>query len=56
MQVDQAGRRVKGYVEHAGDELDRIILPTSRRKGAREKKKESVLEKIRKIVEVFVGI
>ena len=25
MQVDQAGRRVKGYVEHAGDELDRII-------------------------------
>ena len=46
----------KGYVEHAGDELDRIIPPTSRRKGAREKKKESVLEKIRKIVEVFVGI
>ena len=46
----------KGYVEHAGDELDRIIPPTSRRQGAREKKKESVLEKIRKIVEVFVGI
>ena len=46
----------KGYVEYAGDELDRIIPPTSRRHGAREKKKESVLEKIRKIVEVFVGI
>ena len=46
----------KGYVEYAGDELDRIIPPTSRRLGAREKKKESVLEKIRKIVEVFVGI
>ena len=46
----------KGYVEYAGDELDRIIPPTSRRRGAREKKKESVLEKIRKIVEVFVGI
>ena len=46
----------KGYVEYAGDELDRIIPPTSRRQGAREKKKESVLEKIRKIVEVFVGI
>ena len=46
----------KGYVEYAGDELDRIIPPTSRRGGAREKKKETVLEKIRKIVEVFVGI
>lgn len=46
----------KGYVEYAGDELDRIIPPTSRRQGAREKKKESVLEKIKKIVEVFVGI
>lgn len=46
----------KGYVEYAGDELDRIIPPTSRRGGGREKKKESVLEKIRHIVEVFVGI
>lgn len=46
----------KGYVEYIGDDLDRIIPPTSRRHGAREKKKQSVLEKIRKIVEVFVGI
>ncbi len=46
----------KGYVEYAGDELDRIIPPPSRRQGAREKKKESVLGKIRKIVDVFVGI
>ncbi len=46
----------KGYVEYAGDELDRIIPPTSRRGGEREKKKEAVLKKIRKIVEVFVGI
>lgn len=46
----------KGYVDYAGDELDRILPPTSRRQGAREKKKESVLDKIRKIVEVFVGI
>ena len=46
----------KGYVEYAGDELDSIIPATSRRHGAREKKKESVLEKIRNIVEVFVGI
>lgn len=46
----------KGYVEYMGDELDKIIPPTSRRHGAREKKKEQVLEKIRKIVDVFVGI
>lgn len=46
----------KGYVEYAGDELDSIIPATSRRQGAREKKKETVLEKIRNIVEIFVGI
>ena len=46
----------KGYIEYAGDELDRIIPPTSRRQGAREKKKELILEKIRRIAEVFVGI
>ena len=46
----------KGYVEYAGDELDGIIPPLSRRGGVREKKKEIVLEKIRKVVEVFIGI
>ena len=46
----------KGYVEYVGDELDGIIPPLSRRGGVREKKKEIVLEKIRKVVEVFVGI
>ncbi|PMC80898.1 type I restriction endonuclease subunit R [Anaerococcus hydrogenalis] len=46
----------KGYVEYAGEDLDKIIPPTSRRHGAREKKKASILEKIRQIVEVFVGI
>ncbi|EDP24271.1 type I restriction endonuclease subunit R [Parvimonas micra] len=46
----------KGYVEYAGDELDGIIPPLSRRGGVREKKKEIVLEKIRNVVEVFVGI
>lgn len=46
----------KGYVEYAGDELDSIIPPTSRRRGAREKKKEEVIEKIRNLVDVFVGI
>ena len=49
-------RDSKGYVEYVGDELDKIIPPTSRRKGQREKKKQVVLDKMRKIVEVFVGI
>ena len=46
----------KGFVEYTGDELDGIIPPLSRRGGAREKKKEIVLEKLRKIVDVFVGV
>ena len=46
----------KGFVEYTGDELDGIIPPLSRRGGVREKKKEIVLEKLRKIVDVFVGI
>lgn len=45
-----------GYVEYDGEYLDKIIRPTSRRHGAREKKKASILEKIRQIVEVFIGI
>lgn len=46
----------KGFVEYTGDELDGIIPPLSRRGGAREKKKEIVLEKLRKIVDIFVGV
>lgn len=46
----------KGFVDYAGTELDKILPPTSRRQGAREKKKQIVLTKIEKIVEVFVGI
>ena len=46
----------KGYVNNVGEALDRISPPTSRRHGAREKKKEIVVEKIKKIVDVFVGI
>lgn len=46
----------KGYVDYAGDELDSIIPPTSRRQGAREKKKTVIMEKIRDIVDIFVGI
>lgn len=46
----------KGYVEYAGAELDGILPPTSRRQGAREAKKQTVLEKIRSVVEEFIGI
>lgn len=48
--------KAKGFVDYAGTGLDKILPPTSRRQGAREKKKQIVLEKIEKIVEVFVGI
>ena len=46
----------KGHVDYAGGELDSIIPATSRRQGAREKKKETILDKIRKVVEIFTGI
>lgn len=46
----------KGYVDYAGDELDSILPPTSRRGGLREKKKGEVLAKIDAIVNIFVGI
>ncbi|BDX52401.1 type I restriction-modification system, helicase subunits [Metamycoplasma equirhinis] len=46
----------KGYIKYAGDDLDQIIPPTSRFGGAREKKKEIVLEKINEIVQIFSGI
>lgn len=46
----------KGYVDFGGAELDRILPPTSRRKGAREAKKQSIFEKIQKIIEVFIEI
>ena len=46
----------KGFVDYAGSELDSILPPTSRRKGAREVKKQSVLEKIQKMIEIFIGI
>lgn len=46
----------KVFVDYGGTGLDKILPPTSRRQGAREKKKQIVLEKIEKIVEIFVGI
>ena len=46
----------RGFIDYAGAELDSILPPTSRRKGAREAKKQTVLQKIRNIVEIFIGI
>ena len=46
----------KGFVDYAGAELDSILPPISRRKGARDAKKQTVLQKIRNIVEIFIGI
>lgn len=46
----------KDFVDYAGTGLDKILPTTSRRQGAREKKKQIVLEKIEKIEEIFVGI
>ena len=46
----------KGFVDYAGAELDSILPPTSRRKGAREAKKRTILQKMQRIVEVFIGI
>lgn len=46
----------KGYVDSSGTELDSILPPTSRRQGARDAKKQTVLQKIQELVEIFVGI
>lgn len=46
----------RGFVDSSGAELDNILPPTSRRHGAREAKKHTVLEKIKNIVEEFLGI
>lgn len=46
----------KGQIENVGKELDDLLPPVSRIGGGRQAKKQTVLEKIRKIVEVFVGI
>lgn len=39
-----------------GTELDAVLPAVSRRKGARKLKKDQVLEKIRKAIEIFSGI
>ncbi len=46
----------RGYAENNGTDLDSIIPPTSRRQGARERKKQEVLRKIQLLVETYSGI
>ena len=46
----------RGYAENSGADLDSIIPPTTRRQGARERKKQEVLQKIQTLVEVYSGI
>ena len=46
----------KGHVVQGGTELDEVLPSVSRRGGAREAKKQSVLSKLKEIVKVFVGI
>ena len=36
----------RGYAENSGADLDSIIPPTTRRQGARERKKQDILHKI----------
>ena len=46
----------RGYAENSGTDLDSIIPPTSRRQGARERKKQEVLHQIQLLVEIYSGI
>lgn len=46
----------KGHIDITGTELTTLLPPTSRRKGAREAKKQIVFDKIKKLVEVFKEI
>ncbi len=46
----------KGEISRAGSELDSVLPPLSRRGGAREQKKQSLIKKIRKVVKKFTGI
>ena len=42
--------------KNSGTDLDEIIPPTSRRKGARELKKHQILVKVQHLVEIYKGI
>lgn len=46
----------RGYVDLSGSEIDEMLPAVSRRGGARMKKKETVFQKMKKLVDVFIGI
>ena len=46
----------KGTGEYAGEGLDAIMPPLSRRGGERTSKKQEILEQIRALAKVYVGI
>ena len=45
-----------GYVSSEGTEINEILPPTSRRRGARERKKQEVLNALQNLVETYQGI
>lgn len=46
----------KGFVSSSGTEINNLIPPTSRRKGARERKKQEILHEMQQLVETYQGI
>lgn len=46
----------KGYVSGAGTEINNLLPPTSRRQGARERKKQEILHDLQQLVETYQGI
>lgn len=46
----------QGYVSSSGTDINNLMPATSRRKGARERKKHEILVKLQKLVETYTGI
>ncbi|MCB5012754.1 type I restriction endonuclease subunit R, partial [Streptococcus mutans] len=46
----------QGYVSSSGTDINNLMPATSRRKGARERKKHEILAKLQKLVETYTGI
>ncbi|MEX2804746.1 type I restriction endonuclease subunit R [Streptococcus sp. H31] len=47
---------IRGYVPSGGTELNELMPPTSRRKGARERKKQEIYQQLQELVETYKGI
>ena len=47
---------LRGFASTAGTDLNALMPPTSRRQGAREKKKQEILHQLQELVETFTGI